>query len=170
MNLKLSKFLGTWVYNETIDGTQHYFRVSFYKKEKKRYGGGNIERLIYLDEIVAHFEYKRNNITIYNPYPPFGLVFDESLNRYAANGIHGCGIRKNNNNAISLLYDEPTQSCHRDKSAFLELIYMPPTQGQPAKLQWDVNGITYSILNCQDGSLRDTSDYQIPLNMVLRKQ
>ncbi|MBC8883523.1 hypothetical protein H9X57_09340 [Flavobacterium piscinae] len=169
INFRLSKFIGTWVYNETVEGTQHYFRVSFYKKEKKNFGE-EIKQTIYLDELVAHFEYKRNGITIYNTYPPFGLVFDEVLNSYNANGIRGSSLSKNNLNAITLMYDEPTLSCRRNKKASLDLIYIPPIQGQPAKLQWQVNRITYSILNCQDGSLRDTSDYQIPLNMVLTKQ
>ncbi|WP_299886348.1 DUF6705 family protein [uncultured Lacinutrix sp.] len=149
------KFMETWVF----DNGTNYFKVTFSKKERVRYGNMRV----YSDELVCEYLFKVNGITIYDTY---GV--NSNINNLGANHISGDDII--NENKIKLMYGEPpVNSCHKYAKGKLTLNYI---SGATPTLQWTrVNDELYGDNStCPDGSSMDLTDFVIPANMILVKQ
>jgi len=153
-NNLLDKFTGTWLYDDGI----HYFKISFSKKEHVKSNAGKN----YIDELVCEYLYKENNITIYNTY---GI--NSNINDYLANHISGSNVI---GNKVKLRYNEPPiTSCARYKSGQLTLNYIANTI--PELIWAREYDKVFGVNNiCDDGSIKDMSDFLIPENMTLIKQ
>ncbi|WP_299886342.1 DUF6705 family protein [uncultured Lacinutrix sp.] len=149
------KFMEIWVFD---DGT-NYFKVTFSKKERIRYGNMRI----YSDQLVCEYLFKVNGTTIYDTY---GI--NSNINNRGANHILGDNII--NENEIKLSYSEPpVNSCDKYADGKLTLNYI---SGSTPTLQWvRVNNELYGDNSkCPDGSSMDLTDFVIPANMTLIKQ
>lgn len=164
VNGLFNKFLGSWEYTSG----PYYFKMTLTKKEQYQYAIGIRKSIQYTDYIDCHYIYKYNGITIYNFYPNNNLL----TSNFSQSGINGYDYVIMNNNKLLLNYDEPSQtSCYRRKGGRLEIEHT--YIGQTPKLIWTRTdydkGLQVKGFECQDGSLPDTSDFQIPANMVLTK-
>jgi hypothetical protein len=158
VNNILDKYFGTWVYQDAT----HYLKITFFKKEQKRMNGN---KDWYFDELVCEYQYKKDGVEIYNTY---GV--NSNVNSYIANRILGDVIISDNK--IELRYGEPPiNSCSRTKSGNLKLEYLTNTSGSQPQIHWQrTNHLTETSLKCNDGSSRDSSDFQIPTGIILTKE
>ncbi|MDH7913091.1 DUF6705 family protein [Winogradskyella sp. SYSU M77433] len=164
VNNILDKYTGNWVFD---DGT-YYLKISITKKMHKakgwspHYNDPNFED--YLSVVII---YKVNGVEIYNTSttPPV-----DSL-------IYGNII--NSSNEIELFYNEPTDSCQRQKNADLLLEFIPDgmigSNGSlpSGTLKWTrKNRLSYISPHkeCPDGSLVDSSEFKIPADLILERE
>jgi hypothetical protein len=159
LNHSLDKYEGNWVYDNGTD----FLQITFFIQERYDLMGdfGTID--VFYDILQSSFLYKKNGVTIYNTYPSADPN-DKLL-------IVGNSIRPNN--ILSLVYTEPTDACYRHRNGSLNIQYIPSsTSGGMPSLNWIMTEEhSESILNsCGNGELPDTSEFQIPSNMVLVKQ
>lgn len=161
INGVFDKYIGTWVFD---DGT-HYLKITFTKAERiDMYDLGfevdNRVR-IYYDMLFSKFIYKLNGETIYDTVTnPANSILPY---------ISGSVIEEQNQ--VSLHYDEPTDACRRGRNGNLILTYQTDGLINPTEtLTWVRTSNTPRSSRCYDGSPMDNSDYIIPANMTLIKQ
>lgn len=166
VNHIFDKFLHTWEYTNG----PHYFKITFYKQEQYEFGkmsdGSNAMSITqFSDRIYSHFIYKYNGVVVYDTYPSGG----DGLNTTDYSSyIDGTMIK--NTNELFMYYDEPsTTGCTRILTGLLDLKHQ--YQGQQAQLIWTRTDKKsgYPAFGCPSGATPDTSDFQIPANMVLTK-
>lgn len=161
-NSILNRYLGDWVYD---DGT-HYLKITFTKMSHVPC----CRNKIYSDELDGKFLYKINGVTIYDTYgfTPRYIQGSRKAHRKVNNVIQFI-------NGISLSYTEPPTNggCKRARFGDLILEYLSPASlGMPAQLKWSRTDDVMEISDytCTNGTLMDTTPFQIPANIVLNKQ
>jgi hypothetical protein len=167
INNHLSKFEGLWEFN---DGTHHLI-VRFYKVNQFLIGGGSLSLTQYSDEIHSFIEYKKFEnsiwITKYNTFP-----YPEAINGLCNKCIKGT-LQTTNQYKLSMHYSEPSASCTRLKSAYLNLTYVLDINSLVPQLIWEriMNSENrYGMdIPCPDGQMIDITDFKLPSNMILTK-
>ncbi|MEZ4793141.1 MAG: DUF6705 family protein [Gelidibacter sp.] len=167
VNNTFNKFLGVW---ESTNGS-HYFKITFYKQNKTQVGitddGVNLRTFTqYTDRIYSHFIYKLNGATIYDTYPPAGI----NPTPFKSD-IDGENYVVINSNKLHLNYQEPsTTGCSRNQTGILEVEFQHVGQNTD-QLIWTRTDRNIGLppYPCPSGTTPDTSEYQIPANMVLTK-
>jgi hypothetical protein len=165
VNNYLSKFVGTWVFN---DGTKA-LKIKFYRIDR-------VPKFLltnsFMDEIHSYIEYKVLEggvwVTKYNTFPPIGTPLDQPMMTiYSIHGSIYFDI-----NLLSMRYHEPTPSCKRWFNAALELKFI--NNGLSQQLEWKRKLFApNSFLSeepCPDGQMIDMSEFIIPAELLLTKQ
>ena len=162
VNGVFDKYIGTWVFD---DGS-HYLKITFTKAERiDMYDLGfevNDRVRIYSDMLFSKFIYKLNGQTIYDTVsnPDTSSVLP-----------HICGSVIKETNQVKLIYDEPTDACHRGSTGDLTLTYQTDGLINPTEtLTWLRTSNPPRATLCHDGSPLDNSEYVIPAEMILTKQ
>ncbi len=146
INNDLSKFLGTWKYEDS----NKELIVKFYLKEHNESGG------MYYDEVFARFKYTENEIVVYNT-----MNDTSEANEYR---IFGGLIYEDSLNNLSLGYYEPTDIPYDGAvSPSLNLKYLScDNLGCSPQLKWDI----FWTRNKSS----EIWPFKIPSNLILTKQ
>ena len=165
VNGVLDKFVGTWIYDDGVT----YFKVVFQKKERKSAINDWNNTPIYFDQLVANFELRLNELTVYNNL--------SSTDIHPINDGHRVF---NLNRKIKLFYSESdnnyTDAYYNNFGLYrstLSLTYQPDLSNNLDQLLW--NRITFNGKEPIDTSnyligQQDSTPYQVPPNLLLTKQ
>lgn len=163
-NNVLNKYLGNWVYDNGTD----YLKITFTKDLHVACCNNSM----FNDEISGKFLYKKNGVTIYDTYTSDSAKYIKGSG--VAQKILSNGTIEFTND-VTLTYSEPVtnRSCDRIRIAELNLLYIHNGIGTlDDQLNWvRVNNVIEGgTSECENGTLKDASEFQIPSNIILTKQ
>lgn len=149
VNNLLTKYLGTWEYNQN----GQYFKITFFKQTNFRETPVQNRKIsIFTDKIYGYYQYKLNGIEIYNVTSP-DYIYSPSGSFFMGN--------------FFVFFDEPSISpCGRPLIGNVTLSYS--TINGIEQLTWSRTD-SYRGTFCNEGEVEDNTPFQTPAHMVLTK-